>query len=381
MNYTYYRRYQPRRKQSSFKPFFWLVILIVVAALLLKACVSFVAGINEEKRDEAVLSLEKGSAEVLLWGQDKWVEVSDSQIILEGDSVRTGVGGYVKLDFHNGSSLSMDGGSQVVFSECVTSGENDLITISLFDGRAWLEQVPKEKGQMELVVETDVMNISSMSGEYLVSNLVDDEYIYVMDGQVTIEFMDRGDTDTVIETVILAEGYKSEMSDAKQRALLDRDNVTLSEEIAEDDLFEDAFVAWSTGVVLQVEADEEEEVVVVEEEIEVEEDVEVEEEVVDLGEELVIEISSPDSPITIFEDAIAIEGYISSGIADEVYITWSGDGAPYKLGLFEEGGETFRYVADLEYANFAAGENTYTVVAYGPDGNVSNIVTIVITGE
>ena len=381
MNYTYYRRYRPRKKQSGFGSFFWLVIFIVVIVLLLKACVSFVSGINEEKRDEAVLSLERGSAEVLLWGQDEWVAVSDSQIILEGDSVRTGVGGYVDLLFHNESVLKLDGGSQVVFSECLTDGENDLIKVELIDGRVWLEQVPKEKGQMEIVVQTDVMNINSMSGEYLASNLVDDEYVYVMDGQATVEFVDRGEGETrlervVIETVILAEDYKVEMSDAKQRALLARDNVTLSEVVEEDDLDGDEFVAWSMGRVLVEEVEEEE--VVVEEEEEVEEVVE-EEVVVEEG--LVIGISSPDSPITISEDAIAIEGYVSSGVADEVYVTWSGNGESYKLGLFEAGSDAFRYVADAEYANFSVGENTYTIVAYDVDGNVSNTLTVVITGE
>lgn len=421
MNYTYYRRYQsprrPQRKQSGFKSFFYLVVFLVLIVLVLRACISVVANRNEEKRDEAVLSLERGSAEVLLWGQDEWEGVADSQIVLEGDSVRTGEDSYVYLTFHNGSGLRLDENSQMVFSECIKDGDDDFISLSLVDGRAWLEKLPKETGTMEILLETDVMNVSAVSADYLVSNLIDDEYVYVMDGQATIEFVDRGATDTVIETAVLNEGYKATMSDEKQRALLSRDNVTLTEPIEDDEFLEDGFVLWNSGLFAkdedsEDELDEEEEIVDEEdldeeaEELEVEEEVddsediageeeqmdevesaaqdveEAEEEDVEIeAEALVIGVSSPSSPITITEDAIAIEGYISSGDASSVYVTWSGNGEAYPLGLYEAGSDNFRYVADVDYLNFAVGENIYTIVAYDEDGNASNIVTVVVTGE
>jgi len=358
-----------------------------VIVLLCKACVSFIAGVNEEKRDEAVLSLEKGSAEVLLWGQDEWVAVSNSQIILEGDAVRTSEDGYVSLEFYNGAELKMDGTSELVFTEVETremDGPDEyFIKLELSDGRAWLEHGATDVDYWEIELRTDVMNVSSLRGEYLLSNAVDDEYIYVMDGQVTVDFVDRsGDVDSVIETVILGEGYKSEMSDSKQRALLSRENVSLSEEMGEDDLLGDEFVSWNMGaVVVEEEVEEPEEDLTVGEEDELltpGRNLEDEEEIV---QDLVIGVSSPVSGVVIQEDAIAIEGYVSSGEVSRVVVTWSGNGEPFTLGLFEAGDETFRYVADVEYANFAVGENTYTIVAYGEDGEASNVVTVVITGE
>jgi hypothetical protein len=38
-------------------------------------------------------------------------------------------------------------------------------------------------------------------------------------------------------------------------------------------------------------------------------------------------------------------------------------------------------VADTDYLNFAAGENTYTIVAYDKDGVASNVVRLQINGE
>ncbi len=78
---------------------------------------------------------------------------------------------------------------------------------------------------------------------------------------------------------------------------------------------------------------------------------------------------------------MAIEGPIVSGTASRVTVTWSGNGQPYSLGLFEPGSATFRYVADTTYQNFSVGENTYTVVAYDAEGNASNSVSLVIQGE
>jgi hypothetical protein len=412
MNYTYYRRYQPQKRKSSFGSFFWFVLFLVLMILALRACISVVSNLNEEKRDEAILSVNQGSAELLLWGQNDWEDAADSQIVLEGDSVRTGEGAYVTLEFYNGSELRLDENTQLNFASVEVTEDADEIVLQLVDGRAYLDHEPLERGEMDIELRTDIMNLGSIGGEYLVSNLVDDEYVYVMDGQVTAEFVDRfqsngssDDDGAVIETVILNDGSKSVFNDSKQRALLDRDNVTLSGEIEDGELLGDEFLMWNMGT-LEVEEE-----VVVEAEVVVEEEVAEEEELVEEPEEIAdvvedeivteivaevetesdeaivsdealsISITSPDWPLTVTETAVAIEGQVVSGEADEVYVTWSGNGEPYMLSLFESGSDTFRYVVDVNYLNFAAGENTYKVVAYDEAGNVSNVINVVITGE
>jgi hypothetical protein len=341
MNYTYYRRYQPRKKKSSFKSFFWLVVFLVLITLFCKACVGFVMDLAEEKRDEAILSVNRGEAEVLLWGQNDWQSTADSQIILEGDSVRTSEGSTVTLALHNGTELRIDENTHLVFSEVLVEGDDDFVMIELKDGRVWLEQIAKEKGQMELTVQTDVLNVISLQGSFLISNLVDDEYLYVLDGQATVEFADRT-AGSIIEEVVVEEGNKVAMSDARQRQLLNREDILLFEEYM-DELAVDEFVMWNVGTwSYTVESEPEDEPVEEEpepEEDEIEETSEPEEvtpeepepepeleEEPEVTEELKISISSPLNGVTITETEIAIEGVIAAGYADEVYVTWSGNG-------------------------------------------------------
>ena len=285
MNYTYYRRYKPQqRKKSSFRSFFWLVVFLVLIALFSRACVSFFSVLTEEQRDDAVLSIERGDVSVILWGQSETEVASDSQIILKGDSVLTGEDSYALLRFQNGTELSIDENSHLVFADAVVGDDSDSLLLELRDGRVWLDHVPKETGQLQITLQTDVMDVVTISGQYLASNVPDSEYLYVFEGQAETDFVDRSSfnadgSDKVIETEILDPGEKVTMSDNKQRALLSRENLVLTEEREEGELAGDEFVMWNLGTLILDEEPEEEEIV--EEEEPVEEIVEEEEETVE----------------------------------------------------------------------------------------------------
>jgi len=360
---------------------------LVVFALLLRACVSVFSGISEAKRDDAILTVERGEVEVKLFGQDTFEKASNAQIILEGDTVRTLDGALLSLKFHNGTEIRLDESSELFFSEVRIEDLNEYILVNLENGRLWLEQIPAEHGAFEIMIETDLMDVLSMAGKSLITNNDDEESAYVLDGQIAIDFVDRFSENRVIEQLILAEANKSILDSGAQRALLNRENVDLTQAIG-DELVEDEFVLWNLGEVL-AEIEEEPELVVEEEPVEEEEEIviveeeELEEAVepVEAVENLKISVSSPVSPAFIEKDAIAIEGSVISGVAERVTVEWSGTGEEYALGLFEAGSGDFRYVADVEYANFALGENIYTIRAYDENGAISNVLKIVITAD
>ncbi len=351
--------------------------------LVLKACVGVIGNHKQEKRDEAILSVNKGSAQILVFGEENSKEAADSQILLEGDSVSTAGNSWVTLTFHNGTRVIMDSNTNLSFSSYALDDFDEHVTLNLSSGRVWLDPLANEQGTFDLEVKTKAMNVISSNGpgQALIANLANGELVYSIDGQVAIEFVDRGMEDAVIEQILLGKGSKTILDDDTQRALIERENVTLYEPSA-DDLADDAFVLWVNGNT-SVSAVEEEEEEVEEVEIPVEEESEEPEEPIEgiSAEPIKIRIDSPSSPSTIQKDAIAIEGSIVGGEASRVTVTWSGDGNAYDLGLFEAGSANFRYVADVEYANFAVGENTYTIRAYDADGNVSNVLTVVLTGE
>lgn len=396
MNYTYYRRYQPtKRKNTSYKSFFWLVIILVLLVLVLRACVSVAASLLEEKKDEATLTLYKGDAEILEWGQSEAEAASDAQLVLEGDEVSTAANSWATLTFYDETKVRMDQNTKVVLYEVNIEEEKEQVVLQLVEGRVWVSHDPETEGALDLQIETAILNIQSVQGEYLVAHQGSQEALFVNKGPVTAEYMDRSGEERTIETIVLSSGEMSLLDETTQTALLARENVTLVEPVRED-MFTDSFVRWSKGenVVEETPSDEEEETVDEEdsEETDEETDAETEEEDTPTEEETSVEeveattglkiaVSSPANGATIQKDAIAIEGVISSGTASRVTVTWSGNGTPYTLAGFTAGSSSFRYVADVEYGNYAKGSNTYTVVAYDENGAVSNTVVITLNAE
>lgn len=381
MNYTYYRRYRPKQKRESFKPFFWLIIFLIMSVFVFKACLSFVTNRAEERRDEAILSVNKGEAEIVVFGSDEAEEATTSQIILEGDKVRSLDDSYVTLDFYNGTKVKLDQNTTLSFSDVESDGTTDFIVLDLIEGRVWVDEVPSEDGQLELKVKTDVMNLISVEGKYLASNIPDDEYVYVFEDRISAELVDRSaGNDVVIENVMLSPNQKIMMSDSKQIELLERRSITLAED-ATDELLTDDFFKWNSGSLsliaeTKIEEDEDEESStgkIAEDEI----DLVVEEESA-TGSTFKIKITSPDLNTTIHKDAVAIEGEVVSGEGTKVTVTWDGSGSPYTLAGFGPGDTSFRYVADIEYKNLKEGVNVYTITAYDAAGNPSNTATVTI---
>jgi len=374
MSYTYYRRYQPSRRRSGFKSFFWLVLFLVFFFLILKACVSVFSSFAEDKKDEAVLSVIKGNAEILEWGQSDAKSASDSELVLVGDQITTVEDSRLSLSFYNGTLVYLDENTKLKIAEFTAGESHNQMELQVVDGQIWVEHLAQDEGELELLIQTDVMNLQSFQGTYLVSNRVDEERVAVKSGQVGVDFVDRGEEELVIESLTIKEGEQSLLTDGKERALLARENISLVEPVVVE--------FWDTVFVEQQSSGEQAESEATGP-IKIEEDLGIsteEEVVVEVIEEtsLVISVSTPVSGATIQKDAFAIEGQIVSGMASKVMVTWSGNGQAYPLGLFTAGSGSFRYVADTDYANLSVGSNTYTIVAYDSEGNASNMVVLTI---
>lgn len=387
MNYTYYRRYRPSPRRSSFKSFFWLVLVLVVLLLILRGCVSVVSSLLKDKEDEATLTVNEGSAQVTEWGQTSPNKASSAQLLLVGDTVETGEDSIVTLTFYNGTTVVLDQNTRLLYSEAVMEDTEKELSMELLQGRAFVTQNPDEDTELTVHLHTDVMNIDSLSAVYLVSNDANREYVYGFDGQATVDFVDRSQDDSVIDTVTITKGKKTVLSDEDEKNLLARQSLTLVAE-AGDDLLGDRFVAWNNGEVEtqdpEVSTEETDELDSTDAEVDAdatatEENV-VEESTTPVS-SLQIKVTSPGLNSTIQKSAIAIEGSIVAGTANTVTVTWDGNGKPYTLGGFAPGDTSFRYVADASYGNFKAGANTFTVVATAADGTVSNTVTVVINAQ
>lgn len=397
MNYTYYRRYRPQAKKrpSSFKSFFWLVVALVFVLLLLRACVGLMSSLLEERRDEATLTLNEGSADVLEWGKEDYSEASAAQILLVGDTVRTGSDGLVTLRFAGDMEVHLDASTALLFEDAEVAEDGTVIHLELLSGRAWVDMASEDEF-VTLQLKTKLMNIEGKYGRFLIANQDTKQYAYSFEGDLTVDYVDRDQNDSVIETVRVATGQKTILTSEAEVALLARESLTLLGESG-DDFLGDRFVMWNLGTVESVlsevlpgdetgtESDLESDL---ETDLEIEADPLAEENVETEPEPvtspvtgLQIRVDSPGTVATIQKSAIAIEGSIASGTANTVTVTWAGNNQPYTLGGFAPGDTSFRYVADASYGNLTSGSNTYTIVAMDADGNVSNTVTVTITAE
>ncbi|MEK7146012.1 MAG: FecR domain-containing protein [Patescibacteria group bacterium] len=390
MSYTYYRRYQPRnnKRRSNFRSFFWLVIILVLLALGVRACVSVISKISNEKRDEATLTVTSGSAEVTLWGEDEAKEAASAQLILEGVTLHTLNDSQAVLRLHNGTEVTLDENSKLIYESFEGEDDEEQVVLGLLQGQGWVEHLPMETGTFTLTLENDLMDIISTASTFWAGHRAQETYVYNVEGQSTVHFVDRRASEAVVvEETVLNPGNKSLFDEEKTTLFLARQSVVLSEPMSEDEFHPQWLSGQRSGTGEVIE--DEEALLEEEEETDVEAEApteEVEEETPKEEEEpvainaLKITVDAPTSGATL-TDAFAIEGRILEGTASRVTVTWSGTGVPYALGYFQEGEGSFRYVADPEYRNFSAGENTYTVVAYDSDGNISNTVVLVVNGE
>lgn len=397
MTYTYYRRYQPSKKRSGFKSFFWFVAILVILLILLKACVSFVGSLWEEKKDEASLVINKGSAQILEWGQTDATVASDAQVVLVGDTITTGEASLATLSFYDGTLVNLDENTKVLFEKATLDmpltagaanggGETvDQIELVLVSGKAFVASASESDGSMNLILKTDVSNVSSMLGKYLVANSAEQEYVYAALGPVTVNFVDRSQEDALIQSLELSAGQQTLLTSDDRINLIGRESVISAEAVTEPT---DSFLKLSLGEEIAPNPDEavtdlgttvDEEVVT---DTTTTDDTTVDDTTTtDDTSILQIRVDSPSSPITIQKDAIAIEGTIEVGTGNTVTVTWDGNNQAYTLGGYAPGDTNFRYVADADYGNLKLGQNVYTVIAYDVAGNVSNTVTITITAE
>lgn len=394
MNYTYYRRYRPQAKKrpGSFKSFFWLVAILVILLLLLQACVSLVGSFIAEKKDEATLTVNEGSASVLEWGQTEASPAADAQLLLVGDTVQSKADSLVTLRFADDLELHLDQNSSLLFQDAVVGDTSTTITVELLAGRVWVDQLSEEQS-VDLILKTKTMNAESTQGRFLFANQDTKQYAYSFEGSLKVDYVDRTQSDSVIETVRVDKGKKTILTQEAEVALLARESLTLLGDSG-DDFVGDRFVMWNLGTVETVTANVNEpdlgEDPSPDEELDLTTETTDEtaptEEVTETSEtavqpSLCVSISSPGLSVTIQKDAIAIEGSITCGTASTVTVTWGGNGSPYVLGGFAPGDSTFRYVADASYGNLKAGSNTYTIVATAADGTQSTPVTVTINAE
>ncbi len=107
--------------------------LALMALALVSAPMSTGCGEQNEAGADLACTTRNPQGEVLILqsGEDTWTEAVDGMALEQGDTVRTGAGGQVKLLFFEGSSMTIEADSEVIIKDVSLAENGKSTTVSL----------------------------------------------------------------------------------------------------------------------------------------------------------------------------------------------------------------------------------------------------------
>jgi hypothetical protein len=134
------------------------------------------------------LTVERGSAEILLFGSREWKASPRGLKIFKGDAVRTGDKARTVLNFfENKFNARLGDATQVALTELKEDGSQKLAGINLEKGDLWLN-LPKDAATADLVLKNS--EVSLQVGRVALTRDQDIETIRVLSGFADVQIFD-----------------------------------------------------------------------------------------------------------------------------------------------------------------------------------------------
>lgn len=393
------RRRPYNRRQKKPMEFLWPFLLIILVGIIVVLLIQFVFSWLDQRETEfknkIYLYLDRGSAQILPWGDTEWTKAYHGQLVLEGDRLMLEEVSRGVLAFYDGTVLRLGPATKVEMGEIVTEEEGDAIHLDLDNGNLWVNLNAEADVPLRFIVETDNLRITSYGTVFEVS-LTDRETVRVLEGEVLVEVLDATseDREVVLEQVKVGVGQQVELTSSEMEDILAHKSVSLLEAI-DDEWKTSEWYVWNQEedahptVYGDTQTDEvapEDSVVVPDDETideadeEVSEDDEEQEEVPGAP---VVTITFPeDNPYTLDAGitSVAITGTTSVSTAKVTVTSYDEAGNPtsYVLSGYMAGSTTWRYNAAVDYNNLREGRNLFTVVSETAEGVKSDPIDVVV---
>jgi hypothetical protein len=327
-----------KRHQQSFSLFYvlFLVLLLGAAAYGLWKMFYTPEGIPQKTN---IISLGKESPKIRLEESSHFSKIYGVDELWEKESLHSEEGN-VRLVFFEGSTLTLDTDTIVTLEKVRKNEDNSShIRVVLDSGRIWADVASSVNPESQFVIETKNFLAVTKGGSFSI-----DPYSIV--------------TTKGLATVAVGKSYSKDIEVGQQIAFSEEDLVAISNGQGgpQKELLSDAFRMgnWfkantqKEGLPEEVVEEDEAPFVVGEEE----------------ADENPLQIIVPGkngSIIKINESPIRIEGSVPEGTTKVIV-------NGYTLSKFVTGDTHFLYIADTQWQTLEDGENVYTVVALGADG-------------
>ncbi|MBI2453880.1 FecR domain-containing protein [Candidatus Peregrinibacteria bacterium] len=380
----YHRR--PRHTGSYFLPFLSIIILGLIVVLLFQIVDYFQEKRNAALRNKAAVALPAGTAEMKLFGVDRWTAAVNGSLLHEGDVIRTLAGSRAVLTLLNGTLMRLDSETEVELTALKSRDSQDEASFALKTGQIWLKRTDKPLIRAAFHVTTDHLEVSSLGTIFSMTKR-GEEAVRVISGKVQARIISGSPGDSgrrVMETIDVALGQEVSL-DRSTLENIERQPLTDILTLLSDDFRSGEWYRWNRredetgssgiGVAQAVKQQEDAENSPLQSPPTPEPppvQVAPAAEAVPVLTPPIIE-SPAESERKTKLDNMLISGSVS-GATEKIEVTTYVSGKPesYFLQKYKSGSLKWNYVASRFFGNLVPGENRFTFVAFGKDGKRSD---------
>lgn len=384
------------RKKRGSKEFLWPFLLIIFIGIIIVLAIQLFCNFLDQReielKNKIYLYLDQGTATILPWGATEWTKAYSGQLVLEGDRMEIGPSSRGVLTFYNGTVARLDADSSLEIKKIIAGDNSDELDLTLQNGRLWLNMVESSEQNLNFVVETDNLRITSYGAIFEIG-LSDRESVRVTEGEVLVEVLEPdSDREVVLEQVKVGVGQQVEITANDLEQMVARQPVSLLEALDNDWETSDWY-AWNASQDMDPTVYEvEEPMSTTEIPTETPETTETSTTPIETPAEEtanavpMIAITFPtENPYALpaGETSVTIEGTTS---ADTVSVTVTnydenGVASAYTLQSYVAGAMTWKYNAFYGYGNLREGRNRFTIVARNEDDLPSTSLELIVEVE
>jgi len=210
-----------RRKGGYFLPFLSIILIGLIVILAFQIVGYFIDKNVKAFEDKVAVNVIAGKADIKIWGVDQWTAAIDGTVLTEGDALRTSPGSRVELMFLNGSVIRMDADSQIEFLELQSREANDMARVALRNGQVWVRSNGDNTIHSVINIETENLRAKGFNTIYGVSKQSADS-VHVLDGVMQVEVLDTENSEKVLEVVEVEFGQEVMLTDSRLQAVQQR---------------------------------------------------------------------------------------------------------------------------------------------------------------
>lgn len=326
--------------------------------------------------NKAAITVSSGRAEMLIWGQEKWVVAGSGGVLREGDSIHVFPDSRVSLALLNGGFVRLNSDTEADITELRTKDREDVISLNLTRGEAWLKKARGDAVKTSFSVSTDGLSVRTIGTIFNISKR-DDTRTSVMEGKIAIDVKNEENGKVrVIDTVEVGVGQEAIISESSMDAFRKRENPEIL--FAIGDIFRGTeWYTWNMGEDVLASS------VTVQEAVSGDADTELAPapETVEPVEEISSTGGSIPSPVVVSPDEnsrtskeskVLIRGTTSEQTQKIVVSTFvGGKEDSYALQKYSPGSIEWSYIASTDLGNYVPGSNRYEIIAVDKDGKES----------